>query len=405
MTVKYIFLFLLLSINISAKAQLTGTVVAENNNEPVASASVFLSNTSIGTITNNKGVFVLNNFPEGRFDLVVSCIGFETVITTVSSNKIPSSLTIHLKPKAKELDEVVVEQYVKNGWEQWGKFFTENLIGTSNLANDCNFKNHKVVKFSYNKKKRILKAFADEALIIENKALGYHLSYQLTKFEYNFNTNIFYFQGYPLFSNMLTKRSRLQNRWTTNRKNAYYGSQMHFMRSVFRNKLMEEGFEVRRLIKISANEHQRVKSIYSSLTITNKDSSKNVDATDNPDSIVYYKKVLHNPGGFDVLINTIMPGDSIAYAIDKNTAGLEFNNYLQVTFTKRRTPEGYMNYQPNDRSYGSVISEITLPNKRGVAILANGSFYEGLDLISSGFWAWWEKLGNMLPLEYWPDKD
>jgi len=30
---------------------------------------------------------------------------------------------------------VVVRNYLKDGWEQWGSFFLENFIGTSALAN------------------------------------------------------------------------------------------------------------------------------------------------------------------------------------------------------------------------------------------------------------------------------
>jgi hypothetical protein len=48
----------------------------------------------------------------------------------------------------------------------------------------------------------------------------------------------------------------------SNRAEAYYGSMMHFMRSLYRNKLIEEKFEVRKLIKLSSEEQKRVKAAY-----------------------------------------------------------------------------------------------------------------------------------------------
>jgi len=50
------------------------------------------------------------------------------------------------------------------------------------------------------------------------------------------------------------------------------------------------------------------------------------------------------------------------------------------------------------------MSQLFLPNGRGVAVASNGAHYEGIDLMTIGFWAWWEKLGDMLPYDYWPDK-
>jgi hypothetical protein len=124
-----IFGLLLCSICSNAQKVLIGTILSKDSKMPIASASIFLSNTSIGTISKDNGDFVLQPFPEGRFDLVVSIIGYETYTITIASNAIPSKLEILLSPKVKELQEVIVTPYEKNGWEKWGDFFMENLIG------------------------------------------------------------------------------------------------------------------------------------------------------------------------------------------------------------------------------------------------------------------------------------
>ncbi|MFK4985418.1 carboxypeptidase-like regulatory domain-containing protein, partial [Klebsiella pneumoniae] len=87
---------------------------------PVNAASIYLSNTSVGTVSKEDGSFQIHSFPSGRYDLVVSILGFETYIVAVQSNKLPDFLEIVLKPKVNDLQEIVVEPYDKNGWEKWG---------------------------------------------------------------------------------------------------------------------------------------------------------------------------------------------------------------------------------------------------------------------------------------------
>ena len=50
----------------------------------------------------------------------------------------------------------------------------------------------------------------------------------------------------------------------------------------------------------------------------------------------------------------------------------------------------------------SMTSEITLLNGVPLEILANGSYYNPVDLMSTGYWAWSEKIGSMLPFDYYP---
>jgi hypothetical protein len=37
-----------------------------------------------------------------------------------------------------------------------------------------------------------------------------------------------------------------------------------------------------------------------------------------------------------------------------------------------------------------------------VIVLANGSYFEGNEMMIQGYWAWWEKMCTKLPFEYWP---
>jgi len=398
--------FLLTSYVCFAQIDLGGRVLSADNKVPVASANVYISNSSIGTVTDEKGQFVIKNFPTGRYDLVISCIGYETQVVTLSSAQLPPVLTILLKPKVNELQEVIVEPYEKNGWERWGSFFMENFIGTSAFSRDCKLLNKEVIKFRFSKKNNTLKAIANDRLVIENRALGYVLKYDMTRFEYDFGTRIFLYQGYPLFEEMETKRKGLQKRWAENREDAYYGSVMHFMRSLFRNKLIEQDFEVRKLIKLPDAEKKRVRALYRAQAVNAAINGTLMVDGQLPglrrDSAAYYRKVMNEPESMNVLINTVLTGDSIAYALDSATVGLEFNDYLQVVYTKKKTPPEYQKMLPRGVTSILLTSELFRTSANPIMVLASGNYFEGTDLITSGYWAWSEKIANLLPNEYWP---
>jgi hypothetical protein len=400
---KFLFLAVLLMPGIVwAQTGLSGLVLDADNKQVIASANVYLSNSSVGTITNEKGEFNIHNFPSGRYDLVISCIGYTTQVITASSAQLPPLLTVLLTPNVKELQEVIVEPFDKNGWEKWGSFFIENFIGTSAFASDCKLLNKDVVKFRHNKKNNTLKAIGTEQLVIENRALGYILKYDLIRFEFDFNSRIFVYEGHPLFEEIETKRTGLQKRWLANREDAYYGSLMHFMRSLYRNKLIEEHFEVRKLIKIPETEKKRIKAIYQARIQYAKGSAGDVMSGLPADTVAYYTKVMRQPESMNILIDKLLTGDSIAYAIDSTTVGLDFTDYLQIIYPPKKTPIEYERTLRRGVLSTAIGSEIFRTNNNPIAVFANGSYFEGTELITSGYWAWSEKMAAMLPNDYWP---
>ena len=332
---------------------------------------IFLSNTSISTFSSDDGSFIINSFPEGRYDLVVSILGYETKTIPLNSSTIPIFLEIILTPKVKELEEVIVEPYEKNGWEKWGTFFIDYLIGKTPNALDCKLLNKEVVKFRFKKKENVLRAFADEPLVIRNEALGYELKYDLSLFEFNFKSNIFFYQGYPLFIDLETKRKSKEKRWQQNRQSTYLGSMMHFMRSLYRNKLVEDGFELRKIIR-------------------KKDKSTRIQFGGE-----------NNMSDMDILVNEPLNGDSIAFALDSTTAAIKFTDYLQVVYPAKKMSDMYRQQNRGVGINQSMTAELYMPDpKVSVAVLVNGSYFYGKDLLALAYWAWSEKLSNLLPLDY-----
>ncbi|MDD6890971.1 MAG: SusC/RagA family TonB-linked outer membrane protein [Bacteroidales bacterium] len=89
-----------------AQIKVTGTVTSAEDNEPIVGASVLVKGTTLGTITDMDGKFVINNVPESAHALQVSYIGMQT--QSVNINKSGGALTILLKSDTKALEEVVV---------------------------------------------------------------------------------------------------------------------------------------------------------------------------------------------------------------------------------------------------------------------------------------------------------
>jgi hypothetical protein len=322
-----------------------GQVINGASGAPIANCSVFINNTSKGTTTDTTGRFELSNIPDGKYVLIVSSIGYETYAHPFSGTQLPLELTVTLKEKATDLSAVTVEPFDPDGWEKWGEKFMDNFIGTKEFAHQCTIKNKEVIRLRYSSKKYLLTAVADQPIIIENKALGYTIKYQLEQFSVDFMSGRSVFMGYPLFTEMHAESKAMELLWEKNREKVYYGSLMHFIRSLYTGQLQSPndfigGFEVRRQVR-----------------------------RDNPD---------------------LTAGDLVTVNADQ-TKSLFFTGNLFVIY-KRKLKIG-------TESQRSIISLVT---PAPVKIEVNGYYDSPLELLIQEYWAWTEKFAYTLPLDYWP---
>ena len=104
---------LLLLIAVTALAQtnqrpnLSGKVISKDDNEEVAFATVYLKGTTYGCSTDDQGMYHLYA-PAGKYTLVVSAIGYETVEKTLTLTAERQKMNIILTATQVQLDEVVV---------------------------------------------------------------------------------------------------------------------------------------------------------------------------------------------------------------------------------------------------------------------------------------------------------
>ena len=97
-------LFLLVG-GVFAQTKVSGTVVSQEDNQPVVGASVLVVGTNVGTVTNASGQFALT-VPEGKKTLRITYIGMQTQEASVRPN-----MRIVLANDETALGEVVITGY------------------------------------------------------------------------------------------------------------------------------------------------------------------------------------------------------------------------------------------------------------------------------------------------------
>lgn len=417
-------LSLIISITVFSQGNISGRVVSDKG-EALHGASVFISNTKIGATTNANGEFTLQHLPDGSVQIVVAYIGYETATVFIVASDQHKKYIIKMQPLSNELNDVLIGNYDKHGWDKWGKTFIEAFIGTSAFAKQCVIKNSDEIHFVYNKKTNLLRAYAFHPISIDNNALGYHVDVTLADFSYDVDTKIVDYQTYILFTDLDGNEDQ-QLEWKANRQQAYNFSLLHFMRALFNNNLKNEGFYVRRIESKPNLEKQRVQAIYNNKYEQIKDSLKSVtnDATSinkqveklfNKDSLIYYKVILEEADETSNLDFEPATFKSIAKLTDSNTVIFNFKDYLQVTYAKEKEPAEYLHYRRNIYLKNNLVSKadadaitlgfpnttLSLSQNIPVEIFENG-YFTNIDLFMNGFWGWWEKIAVTLPYEYEP---
>jgi hypothetical protein len=254
--IKYIFILLLFNFNIFAYSQvIKGIVLERKTNNPVL-ATIYFSGTFVGTLSNLNGNFELDISKNNSIPLTISSVGYYSITLTDYLKVEP--LIIYLTPKVHELKEVVIssKSLVRKRKEYLNKF-KEVFLGTSDNARNCEIINESDITFNYDSCRDTLKAFASKPILINNKALGYKISYYLDKFEYYKNLNSFSLIGNIVFNEDLTNRNPDKQIFENRRKDAYPGSRMHFFRALWANELKKAGF----IIKNSTDKYLSYKDI------------------------------------------------------------------------------------------------------------------------------------------------
>jgi hypothetical protein len=225
-------------------SSISGKVIDAKTKETLPGATVFLASTTIGVSASETGDFTLAKIPPGKYDLTVSMVGYTSYTKPILfSGGILESLVIGLTPSSIQLNAVTVEARREKQNRHYYSQFENGFLGITQNSNRCKILNPFDI-FVYKDGDKII-ALASKPIIVENKALGYKIHYELEEFKISKLGHSFSMAGTPRFEELTPESEKQKQKWIRERDRAYFGSIEHFLISLRANALYSNYFEVR----------------------------------------------------------------------------------------------------------------------------------------------------------------
>jgi hypothetical protein len=361
---------------VSEEISIIGWIREYESKLPIPNVNVFINGTTIGTTTDQYGNYQLRGVKQGRYDLVFSHLSYELASYGLEAERGQAYAVnglLDFKIETLNFIEIVSEPLVSdNEWPKFYKLFTKEFFGTSPNGTRCEIINPEALEFSYEEEEDILKAEATQPLIIFNNALGYKLTYNLESFQKQYGKTSYY--GKARFENLTPSNSRIRKKWRRARLRSYRGSVFHFMRSITRNTLDEQGFKIFRIDDIN--------DIYTS-------KMSRVGSSD-------ILRVSNKPYNWELDFN--------GYLVILYERELESSQYLRELDESKLSGDGISSANSFTRTNPDVQKSIIELNRTYVTIDRNGQIVEPLALSTIGYWAW-ERLSELVPANYDPKSD
>lgn len=368
-----VILFLLPFTSISQKT-IQGSVLNEATGLPIEGASIYFNNTSIGTSANAAGKFSIP-FPDMvNAELIISAVGFQLIVFKPNEAGIQDkNLVFKLSLKEQQLKEVLILTDAVR--KKYLAIFEREFLGITEEASRSAIKNKKDIYFTSGDTKNSIKAYSDTPLVIINKMLGYKISFDLGEFFYDQKSGRTFYYGYTRFEEMGDKNS-----WVKNRKHCYYGSTVHFYRSLINNDLKKQGYQIY-LIKPVHFSTDSTAGSKNKITVTRPNEQEEMAMAVGVTATQIITADSSNSNNYNVTI----PGKlMVQYQKDPSS-----KDYLKKnTLVQGYLPTGF-------RAYVTVKAPFISLNNTGI-------INNPMEVEYSGYWIY-EKTANMLPFNYTPE--
>ncbi|RFZ94645.1 hypothetical protein D0C36_03630 [Mucilaginibacter conchicola] len=402
MKIYLILIILLFPPALFAQISISGRVLNQNDAKPIANASIFISNATTGSSTDAEGKFSLQNIKPGKYELVISAVGFETDTRPVNVSGTDVSLgDVRLFVKTNSLKEVVVTAKRDPNRQRNYELFKDEFLGSTPFAKDCEITNPQQLDLDYDYKTNILTASTFDALEIKNNALGYRLQYILKSFTLDFSNpanRSFSYAGSVFFKEMEGSPSQVKQ-WQKNRQLVYEGSQMHFLQALLNNKLDDEGFRVLRLpVNMARPTEATIISKINAFNILKDDDKKYRD------SLAHWKKLYEMPRFQQKLsVFPLTANDLVRATKETGIFSLGCNlDALFITYNKyHRFPK---NIPDKLSDPSNTDNTVLIFNEPEVQFDSNGSLINPDALVLDGVWLR-PRIAGLLPLDYEPPKN
>src|SRR6185312_15802799 len=282
----------LFPIGCFAQFTVSGRVIDKADAKPLPNVNVFINNTTFGDKTTRDGFFILKDLKPGKYELVVSIIGFDTYKQTLVVNardvKLPD---IKMQARVTALKEVTIKTSGNTYRDIYYNRFKDEFLGRSSFAQETKILNPESLYFDFDEETHTLTASSSGFLEIANEALGYKISYLLANFTLSSESAAekeVHYEGSVMFTEMNGTPAQ-KRRWQQRRQDAYEGSALHFLRSAMNDRLEEDGFRVLQLA-VYANPNRPDDSLVRA-KIKQFDLARYYHKDlKNPDSLAFWKK-------------------------------------------------------------------------------------------------------------------
>jgi hypothetical protein len=366
---------------------ISGKIQTESGSA-ISDVNVYLDGTKISTVSKSDGRFTLDIHGQKSGNLIFQKDSYETSIFPVDK-AIGKSVKVVIN-KVSDIEEVVIIPYTEQAYKDFINYFLDQFIGFD--RDDIRIKNQRMLRFSYDKKNQFLKVKAPEILIIENKKLGYTIQYNLINFEADFKAKSTSYLGTSFF-----KETSFRKEIILNRMNAYKGSMMHFLRSLYNNELEKEGFIVnhaRRIPNPAYPTETELQRLNDHFEIVKSQKNSTLPWTDELEAIS--QKKMKNTE-FVMAILKIKMKESDFTKIRNDRLFIDFEDLLQVNYQKY-----YYEIKKGEfvKSAGVVTqSSFIHPEAMEFEIFKEGLSSEPDQLILEGDFSR-QNISKMLPLDY-----
>lgn len=345
-----------------AQISFTGKVINETGGIAIQNASVYFNNTTIATQTNQQGEFKFEAVPFFNTELIIFSPGYELIVFKPTTAQLLVKKFI-FKLHSKESPALPKENLTPELKKNYLNAFYQGFLGITDEAFHCEVSNGKDIYFTEDKRNGGFIAFADSALVITNTLLGYKIYYNLGDFFYDGFNGRSYFAGYCRYEELGDEKQFLSNR-----SHAYFGSSQHFYRSLIAHQLNKEGFGV--FINKPAK--------------ASRDKNADQNVGDNNFSPITEQQIL--------------------WIDSSNNFSIGIKGKLVVQYNKNPHSKSYLSkilpYLEGDLKKGieANIDIKTAP----LELTTIGVPVDDTNVEYGGYWSY-EKLGNLLPLDYKPE--
>lgn len=388
-----------------AQFSISGRILNGADLKPIANASVFLNNATIGSKSAADGSFTLHNISPGKYDLIISDVEFETYnqsVVVVNTNIILPDIS--LQSRTIGLKEVKIKFKTDPNRERNYEWFKNEFLGASAFAQECKILNPDVIDLDYDENAKILTASSYDFIEIENDALGYKIKYLLTDFlldDKDPDKKKIYYKGAVSMEELQGTASQ-ERHWKANRQGVYENSPMHFLRSALADQLGNDGFRVLKYA-IYANPERPADDLINGKikyykSITSADAGQR-------DSLSFWirksklektvKKLLSSPlSQKDIINSTDKQGQ---YNLICDSGG------LYVAFNKRHRfhINDQLNYLYNQ---SNTENTLVLFNSPQTLFYSNGVISNPYNVMYYGVWGK-NRVAELLPVNYQPVQD